>query len=315
MDGMKTGSNPLNAGTPAAAFSESKTVMEDESGYRMELHEVAFNQINLKWGNYSNPSKRLLSFSPDTTTIVSHFRIKDPSSIQNVSGRIAENQFVLYQERPEPYQLIIPPTNDKTCSFFEAGMSDVLFQLLFKQESDCLFRFDKQHSVQTPSLEFTSSIAPRMHAIINDMYHTSYKGHLKNLYLETKTIELFLLQIEQFDQQPRVPAIKLGAQDIDRLYAIKEYLGLHFDQAVSITALAQRAGINSMKLKTGFKWLFNTTIFGYLHMVRMNEAKRLLMDEGLYVNEVAERVGYKHPHHFAAAFKKEFNITPGKLRK
>jgi len=166
-----------------------------------------------------------------------------------------------------------------------------------------------------PYLDFTASILPEMQAIINDMYGTSYKGYLKGLFLEAKTIELFLLQIEQLDKRDFATHKKLRKQDIDRLYEIKKQLELNFDQSFSIAALARKAGINSMKLKTGFKQLFNTTVFGYLHTVRMQEAKRLLMEENMYVNEVADRIGYKYPHHFTAAFKKQFSITPSQLRK
>jgi AraC-like DNA-binding protein len=47
----------------------------------------------------------------------------------------------------------------------------------------------------------------------------------------------------------------------------------------------------------------------------MYEAHRLLLDEQMYVNEVADLVGYKHPHHFTAAFKRKFGIMPKELKK
>jgi AraC-like DNA-binding protein len=90
---------------------------------------------------------------------------------------------------------------------------------------------------------------------------------------------------------------------------------LNFDKPTSIAALSRKAGINSMKLKAGFKQLFNATVFGYLHSIRMREAQRLLLDENMNVNEVADRIGYKYPHHFSVAFKKQFNITPSQMRK
>jgi len=68
--------NPLTQGVD---FSEMNNVIEDESGYRIELHEVLSGQISLKWGKYNNPSEKVLSFHPDKTTVVSHFRITDPS--------------------------------------------------------------------------------------------------------------------------------------------------------------------------------------------------------------------------------------------
>jgi AraC-like DNA-binding protein len=47
----------------------------------------------------------------------------------------------------------------------------------------------------------------------------------------------------------------------------------------------------------------------------MQEAKRLLLEEKMYVNEVAALVGYQHPHHFTAAFRKKFGLVPTDLKK
>jgi AraC-like DNA-binding protein len=134
------------------------------------------------------------------------------------------------------------------------------------------------------------------------------------VYLEAKAIELFLLQVKQLDQRDQAALSKLKPADIESLHAIREYITLHCDHPFSIIELARKAGINQTKLKSGFKELFNTTVFGYLGDIRMQEAKRLLLEEKLYVSEVAERIGYKHPHHFTAAFRKKFGMAPGSFR-
>lgn len=73
-------------------------------------------------------------------------------------------------------------------------------------------------------------------------------------------------------------------------------------------------GINQTKLKSGFKQLFGTTVFGYLTDIRMEKARLLILSEKKNVGEVADLVGYQHPHHFAAAFKRKFGYSPGKLK-
>lgn len=316
MNSIQTINGKLNPRTSGPDLSEMDNVLEDGLGYRLELHEILFSQIKLKWGKYNTPREKVLSFHPDKTSVVSHFRITDPWSLANKRRKgIAEGQFVVYQERSEAYDLHVGATKEKWCNFFEIGMSETIFSHLFSDESDFLLRFSNAAPLQIPSFDFTASMLPGMYAIINDMYHTSFKGHLKRLFLEAKTIELFLLQIEQLDKRGAVTHSKLKKQDVDALHEIRQHLELNFDQPTSITALSRKVGINSMKLKSGFKELFNTTVFGYLHTVRMQEAKRLLLEEDLSVNEVADRIGYKYPHHFTAAFKKQFNTTPSQLRK
>lgn len=296
-------------------LSEQRQLIKDDTGYALEMDKVSFNQIDLKWASYTNPQKKTLSFHPEKSSIVSHFRIQDAAGEYTESGqRLSEKQFLIYREPAEPYDLQLTATKNTTRTFFELNMSDDFFKQLFTDESDFLKRFRDNIFLQTPSFDFTADMLPAMYAIINDMKHPPYCGHLKVLYLEAKSIELFLLQVKQLDQRSSGSPIKLKPADVERLYAVKEYIDGHYDQPCSITGLARMAGINQMKLKNGFKELFHTTVFGYLSDVRMEEAKRLLLDEKLYVAEVADRIGFKHPQHFTTAFRKKFGMLPSALK-
>ena len=82
----------------------------------------------------------------------------------------------------------------------------------------------------------------------------------------------------------------------------------------SLLALAKQAGINSLKLKQGSRQIFNTTVFGYLHAYRMEEARRSLELGGLTVIQMAPEVEYDHRGKSAAAFKKKFGISPKALK-
>ncbi|MGO4290615.1 helix-turn-helix transcriptional regulator [Chitinophaga sp. RAB17] len=292
---------------------EKKVRINDASGFHIQLEELSMKELDLRWGNYSNPTQKVLSFLPAKKAIVSHFRIQDDTI--NSTTAIPEKQFVVYRESPEPYEMIVSPTRHKNRAFFELLMSEHFYQHFFTEESPFMSSFQRDETINTPSPAFTAQMMPAMQAIINDMRQTPYNGHLQAVYLEAKAIELFLMQVKQLDHQHLPKKTKLPAKDIESLYAIKQYMEQHYEQPLSITALARKAGINQMKLKNGFKELFNTTVFGYLSDIRMQEAKRLLQDEKLYVGEVADKIGYKHPHHFTAAFRKKFGMMPKDIRK
>jgi hypothetical protein len=51
---------------------ERSNIIRDESGYRMRLDEIEFNQIDLKWGSYAAPQEKRLSFPPDKPAVISH---------------------------------------------------------------------------------------------------------------------------------------------------------------------------------------------------------------------------------------------------
>jgi AraC-like DNA-binding protein len=292
---------------------EKKVQIKDASGFHIQLEELSFNQIDLRWGQYTNPADKVVSFLPAKKAIVSHFRLKDGTP--NNAPAIPEKQFVVYRESPEAYDMKVTATGPKSRSFFELIMPDDFFQHFFTEDSPFMNSFYRDEAINTPSPAFTAQMMPGMPGIINDLLQAPYSGHLKAVYLEAKVIELFLMQVKQLDQQHLPKQTKLQPADIERLHAIKQYIAQHYEQSLSITELARKAGINQTKLKSGFKELFNTTVFGYLGDIRMQEAKRLLLDEKMYVSEVADRTGYKYPHHFTAAFRKKFGMMPRDIRK
>lgn len=305
-----------NISQKASLPSEKKTSLQDESGYRGQLDEIDFGQIRLKWGSYTTPDEKVLTFHPVGPAIVSHFLITDPLESPGARHKgISEKQFIVYRESAEPYDLRVTSTKDKARSFFELIISDHFFENIFTEESRFLTNFHNHTSAETPCFDFVAPMVPAMNGIINDMRNSPYSGYLKGLHLEAKSIELFLMQVRQLDDAGAARQSRLKPGDIERLHEIRNYIELHFDQPCTILDLARRAGINQMKLKNGFKELFNTTVFGYLSDIRMQEAKRLLLDEKMYVNEVADRIGYKYPHHFTAAFKKKFGMVPADLKK
>lgn len=294
---------------------KQKITLKERGGYHMDMAKISFNHIDLKWASYSNPEARILSFDPQKATIVSHFRLNDKEGTVLENGRrINEKQFIVYREPARAYDFRVSPTRKQSRSFFELNMSEDLFSQLCTDESAFLTKFSNSDSPQIPYFDFTASMTPAMYNIISEMKSSVYHGYLKGVYLEAKTIELFLLQIKQLDQSGDHQPIKLKPDDVERLYAVKEYMDQHYDEPSSITGLARMAGINQMKLKNGFKALFGSTVFGYLNDLRMQEAKRLLLDEKQYVNEVAYKLGYKHAHHFTAAFRKKFGMVPGNFK-
>ena len=301
---------------------EHTAVVQDGAGYRLEEHRVLVDQIGLKWGTYTSAEERLLSFHPEKATVVSHFRLSDEPASGRRKALLARKQFVVYREPAISYDLSVSATTEGPRSFFELALSESFFDQLVTTDSNFLTYFQGHAPEETPYYDFIAPISPAMYGIIQAMKASPYTGLLKGLYLEAKAIELFLLQVEGFDRSGvggylaggGGRAVRLSAGDIDRLHFIRDTMTTHFDRPWSITLLAREAGLNQMKLKTGFKTLFGTTVFGYLSDIRMGEARRLLLQEKLYVGEVAERMGYQHPHHFTKAFRKKFGILPSELR-
>ena len=171
-------------------------------------------------------------------------------------------------------------------------------------------------STQTRLHWKTGQTTPAMTLVLHQILQCPYHGLTKRFYLESKTLELIALQLNQLSEHQLAlsTASMLKKADITRIYLARDILIRNLENPPSLLALAKQAGINSLKLKQGFRQIFNTTVFGYLHAYRMEEARRLLELGGLTVIQVAQRVGYAHPGKFAAAFKKKFGISPKTLK-
>ncbi|SEN11294.1 AraC-type DNA-binding protein [Chitinophaga rupis] len=298
-----------------SALQQYRHSEQDPSGYSLDTEELYFGDIGLKWGSCANPEQRVYSFKPRQNAIVSHFRLADPAPRAR-SGKdqsFREKHFVVFREAAETYELSISPTYGGTRRFFELMLSEQLFKSIFTPESDFMNRLGESEIVNRPLPGFCAAMQPNMYAVINEMKRAPYSGSLKGLYLEAKSIELFLSQVSQLDKGT-AGNTKLKPADKEALYAVKSYIDAHYQQACSIVDLARMACINQTKLKTGFKALFGNTVFAYISDLRMQEAKKLLLDEKLPVGEVADKVGYAHAHHFAVAFRKKFGVLPGSIK-
>jgi AraC family transcriptional regulator, transcriptional activator of the genes for pyochelin and ferripyochelin receptors len=158
-------------------------------------------------------------------------------------------------------------------------------------------------------------ITPDMKLALDRIINCPYQGLTKHIYLEAKCLELIAFKLEQLatDATGTSLAITLKPDDIDRIHNAKDILISNLDRPPSLLALARQVGLNDCTLKKGFRQIFGTTAFGYLHDRRMDRAKTLLLERELSVNRVARLVGYASRSAFVTAFHKRFGVNPSKI--
>jgi AraC-like DNA-binding protein len=152
-----------------------------------------------------------------------------------------------------------------------------------------------------------------MQMALQQLLNCPYQGNTKRVYLESKVWELMALVVDQFleSQTVETNSKSLNAEDIERIHYASEILLAQLDQPPSLMELARMVGINDNKLKVGFKQVFNTTVFGYLHDCRMERSRQMLAAGKLTVTETAKAVGFANRGYFAASFRRKFGVNPG----
>ena len=153
----------------------------------------------------------------------------------------------------------------------------------------------------------------RIQQVIGEIIHCPYTDALRDLFLLSKSIELLVLQADLYDQQS-VDAFIKTEKDRRKLLEAKEILTSRIDNPPTIVELSKLIALNEYKLKKGFKELFGTTVFGYIHQSRMSLAKRLLLGTDKSAKEIAYETGFSSPQHFSHAFRKTFGVSPNRVR-
>lgn len=156
---------------------------------------------------------------------------------------------------------------------------------------------------------------PELNADIQMVLHqiekNNFQGFLKNIFLESKALELItyffaLTQAEYRQNHPK----KLKQREKEAIMEAARILENRIDNPPGIVELSKLTGMNPYKLRTGFKEVFQATVYEYLRKIRMEKARVMLENKEISVSEAGYMVGYTNLSHFAAAFKKEFGINP-----
>jgi AraC-like DNA-binding protein len=169
-------------------------------------------------------------------------------------------------------------------------------------------------------LLYSGAMSPRIWTVLQEMQSCPFQGRLKRVYLETKLTELALLRLsDELSPPPSRLAsgmtVKLSRLDRHKLEEAAELLGSRIQHPPTLHELSVLVGLNVNKLKQGFHWLYGTTVFCFLHSLRMRQAYRLLWESDLSISEISEQIGYSRQSAFSAAFRREYGFPPRELKK
>jgi transcriptional regulator GlxA family with amidase domain len=93
-----------------------------------------------------------------------------------------------------------------------------------------------------------------------------------------------------------------------------EILRLDVARPFTISALALEVGINSYKLREGFKQLYNMTVYQFRLYLRLEVAMQLLEDTDLTIEQIAYKVGFDSRDSLSRCFRKKFSRSPREWR-
>ena len=101
----------------------------------------------------------------------------------------------------------------------------------------------------------------------------------------------------------------------ERVEQVKRLLFRYFAQPISLPQLADSVETSVYHLCRIFRCHTGQTINGYLQRLRQREGLASLEKTDTPLADLALDVGYAHQSHFTAAFRREYGLPPGELRR
>ncbi|MBO9610259.1 MAG: helix-turn-helix transcriptional regulator [Paenibacillaceae bacterium] len=113
-----------------------------------------------------------------------------------------------------------------------------------------------------------------------------------------------------------IQLLEAGKSGVDpKIEFIVHYMREHFAEDISLDRMADKVKITPTYLSSYFKEKMGLNFKEYLNDIRMQHAKRYLLETDWKIQDVAERVGYRSLTPFTRMFKLATGMTPNEFRR
>lgn len=96
--------------------------------------------------------------------------------------------------------------------------------------------------------------------------------------------------------------------------AVRQYIDLHFKEALTLDHLAEEGHMNKYYLSHAFKREYGVSPINYLISRRIEESKYLLAETDLSMSQIAQLLGFSSLSYFSQVFRRTLGLTPMEYR-
>jgi AraC family transcriptional regulator, transcriptional activator of the genes for pyochelin and ferripyochelin receptors len=282
----------------------------------MILQEFNQGVFNIQLSSYYFLQKIKLNFCSNNVFLNTPLALNNSFKFQNREIKnleLKQDQFVLLN------------LAGKTCeAVFEKEKDYQLFNISFPEEiiTELSSIFPAQFEAYSKKLRegrsFTLTrpawVPQELKYITQKILRAPYQEGLRRYFFDQKIREyLFLLFVHA--SAAEIERDIISNENRGKLIKIENLLRTRFREYFPVPSLAKSVQMNENKLQTLFRKLYGKGVFEYRRNARLQEARRLILEEKLQIKEVYSLTGYKGISAFITEFKKYFGYSPGSLKK
>ena len=127
--------------------------------------------------------------------------------------------------------------------------------------------------------------------------------------------KVYLLKWHGEGQLPYASLVRRNPHADFVVRACEERLNEHFRKPNAIACVVSASRLPERTLKRRFKAATGSTLIEYVQNLRVEEAKRLLENAEVAIEEISANVGYEDPAFFRRLFKRRTGLTPSDYRR
>lgn len=163
------------------------------------------------------------------------------------------------------------------------------------------------------------SLNPQEQNFVETLLHTMELEYNQNQFRETAYIKLTLLQLLLFLNNCKPSEQDSALTEINNtqktMFEILGYINNSYFEEISLETISARYYLSTYYFSRTFKEVTGFHFVDYLNNVRIKEAKKLLLNSNLSVNEIASAVGFNSNTHFGRVFRQITGCSPSAYKK
>lgn len=135
--------------------------------------------------------------------------------------------------------------------------------------------------------------------------------------MSNATFNILMIQIIRNSNSVRLNEKKHAFENIynESIIKVKKYIESNYFRDLELEEIASNIGYSAEYLANLFKKTTGETIHNYIILIRINEARRLLIYTNQSIKEISYATGFKTIHHFSRVFKKVTGLPPATWKK
>lgn len=163
----------------------------------------------------------------------------------------------------------------------------------------------------TKPLVFRTGDISSLERIWEKMLKTIRSTNIHSGYTNSSVLYSFLVELNRIISYPVSPR---ESHRMEQLKLIIEYIDKNYASDITLNDMSKIVNLSPQYICRIFKECMNMRPFEHLTKKRLYEAKKLLLDTSMSINDISKAVGYNDCSYFCAVFKKQENASPAEYR-